>query len=160
MACLGGPAHHNPGLGSPVVNPPSWTRAQLLVCRLEEGFQRLFVPCADAPEASLIGGLEVIPVQSLSQLVGHLNGSEEIAAYEADPEALAAKTPEYPIDFSDVRGQEHVKRAMEVAAAGGHNLFCVINAISGYLSWCNSNWGLGPTLGESRRARSGSSLTY
>ncbi len=77
----------------------------------EEGFERVFVPHSDAPEASLIGGIEVIPVESLSQLVGHLNGSEEIAVYEGDPEALSVKRPEYPIDYSDVRGQEHVKRA-------------------------------------------------
>jgi len=57
----------------------------------EEGFQRVFAPLSDAPEASLIGGLEIIPLESLSQLVAHLNGSEEIPVYVADPEVLAPR---------------------------------------------------------------------
>ena len=92
----------------------------MAVAARDRGLSTLYVPETNAAEAALVEGLEVVPVASLASLVGHLHGYAPIPPY-AHQEAGTSDVI-YPVDFRDVKGQEHVKRALEVAAAGSHNV--------------------------------------
>ena len=92
----------------------------------DQGLSTLYVPAEDAAEASLVDGLTVYPVSNLLALVDHLTGHARLAPHERSLSADAlADTPPYATDMAEIKGQEHVKRALEVAAAGGHNMMMV-----------------------------------
>ena len=89
----------------------------------ENGLATVFVPATDAREASLVEGVRVIPVNSLAELAMHLHGEAIIPDYHPDGDQESAAPEGWAaIDLTHIKGQEHVKRALEVAAAGGHNL--------------------------------------
>ena len=92
----------------------------------ELGFEGLFVPEANVREAAVVNNLNVYGARHISQVIGHLNGIEPMKPTVIDTRAeFFAHQSQFEFDFADVKGQEQVKRALEIAAAGSHNLIMI-----------------------------------
>ena len=115
----------------------------------EKGFKRVFIPKINEKEASVVSGIEIYPIDSLLSLVRFLNGTVEIpAARKIDLESILTKS-NAEFDFSEVIGQEQAKRALEIAAAGGHNIFLRGTPGSGKTMLARALPGILPVLSES-----------
>lgn len=97
----------------------------MCVAARDAGFKEFYAPAENAREAAAVEGITVYPVRKMSELVSHLNGSEPISPISYDRDEFFSATSNYSIDFSDVKGQTQAKRAMEIAATGGHNILLI-----------------------------------
>lgn len=88
----------------------------------ELGIRNIILPRANANEASIIKELNIIPANDIIEIINHLNGNKFIKSYNSHEIIFDEK---YDIDFSEVKGQENVKRALEIVAAGGHNCLLI-----------------------------------
>ncbi|MGC8991855.1 MAG: YifB family Mg chelatase-like AAA ATPase, partial [Verrucomicrobiia bacterium] len=85
----------------------------------------MLVPADNAAEAAVVSGLNVIPIQNLREAVSFLHGEISIPLMQVDIDRLFEQAADDEVDFADVKGQESVKRALEIAAAGGHNVLLI-----------------------------------
>ncbi|MDP3017844.1 MAG: YifB family Mg chelatase-like AAA ATPase, partial [Deltaproteobacteria bacterium] len=97
----------------------------IAVAARDAGLRGILLPRDNSKEAAVVNGIEVLPLDTLSDCVEFLNGSLHIDPVVLNLDEVFKQEMNYPVDFNEVKGQEHVKRCLEVAAAGGHNVIMV-----------------------------------
>ena len=104
----------------------------------EEGFKGFFLPIQNVKEAAIVSGLEVYGIENVTQVIDFFEGNHSLEPTVIDTRHEFYKTLDFPeFDFSDVKGQESIKRCMEIAAAGGHNIIKMGNDYTVALIICN-----------------------
>ena len=97
----------------------------MVIAAQKAGIKTVFVPAGNAAESSVVKGIDVIPVGKVEELIRHLRGEEMLEPVRFDNFRDSYAPSEFAPDFRDVKGQAEVKRALEIAAAGGHNIIMV-----------------------------------
>ena len=95
----------------------------MAIAAKKHGYKRMFVPAEIAQQASIVKGIDIYPVSNVNMLIAHLNGAAQIE--KATPPDISFEADKSYLDFSDVAGQQFAKRALEIAAAGGHNVLLI-----------------------------------
>ena len=119
----------------------------MVIAAREAGVTQVVVPATDATEAALVQGMTVLPCRNLRELCDYLQGRCQLSPIEPTP--TGAPTSVDMVDFADVRGNQHARRALEVVAAGGHNILFTGTPGAGKTMMARALWGIMPPLSES-----------